>query len=191
MLFRSFLPRMTVVQTSARERGQIYIPGINWLLLLAVLAAVIGFGSSSRLASAYGIAVTATMTVDTLLTFFVIRYAWKYPLWLCACATGFFVIFDLTFLSATLLKVADGGWFPLVIGGVVFTIMRTWRSGREIMFHRLRETSVPLKQFLDSLFRDPPMRVPGTAVFLTATPDATPSALMHNLNHNKDRKSVV
>ena len=180
-----FLPRVTVVQTSASERGQVYIPGINWLLLAAVLAAVIGFGSSSRLASAYGIAVTATMTVDTLLTFFVIRYAWGYPLWLCACATGFFLIFDLTFLSATLLKVADGGWFPLLIGAAVFTIMRTWRAGREILFHRLRETSVPLKDFLDALFRDPPIRVPGTAIFLTATPDATPSALLHNLNHNK------
>ena len=180
-----FLPRVTIVQTSARERGQVYIPGINWLLLAAVLAAVVGFGSSSRLASAYGIAVTATMTVDTLLTFFVVRYAWKYPLWLCLCATGFFLVFDATFFSATLLKVADGGWFPLVIGAVVFTIMRTWRSGREILFDRLRESSVPLKGFLDSLFRDPPIRVPGTAVFLTATPDATPSALLHNLNHNK------
>jgi KUP system potassium uptake protein len=180
-----FLPRVSIVQTSASERGQVYIPGINWLLLAAVLAAVIGFGSSSRLASAYGIAVTATMMVDTLLTFFVIRYAWRYPLWLCATATGFFLIFDVTFLSATLLKVADGGWFPLAIGAAVFTIMRTWRSGREILFHRLRETSVPLKGFLDSLFRDPPIRVPGTAVFLTATPDATPSALLHNLNHNK------
>jgi KUP system potassium uptake protein len=180
-----FLPRVTIVQTSALVRGQVYIPGINWLLLAAVLAAVIGFGSSSRLASAYGIAVTATMTVDTLLTFFVVRYAWKYPLWLCAAATGFFLVFDLTFLSATMLKVADGGWFPLVIGGIVFTIMRTWRSGREIMFDRLRATSVPLKPFLDSLFRDPPHRVPGTSVFLTATPDATPSALLHNLNHNK------
>ena len=180
-----FLPRVTIVQTSERVRGQVYIPAINWLLLAAVLAAVIGFGSSSRLASAYGIAVTATMMVDTLLTFFVIRYAWKYPLWLCVGATGFFLVFDATFFSATLLKVADGGWFPLVIGAAVFTIMRTWRSGREIMFSRLHETSVPLKAFLDSLFRDPPIRVPGTSVFLTATPEATPSALLHNLNHNK------
>jgi KUP system potassium uptake protein len=180
-----FLPRVSIVQTSARVRGQVYIPGINWLLLAAVLAAVIGFGSSSRLASAYGIAVTATMLVDTLLTFFVVRYAWGYPLWLCLGATGFFFLFDATFFSATLLKVADGGWFPLVIGGIVFTIMRTWRSGREIMFGRLRDTAVPLKPFLDSLFLEPPIRVPGTAVFLTASPDATPSALMHNLNHNK------
>jgi KUP system potassium uptake protein len=180
-----FLPRMTVVQTSARERGQIYIPAINWLVLAGVLAAVIGFGSSSRLASAYGVAVTATMLVDTLLTFFVIRYLWGYPLWLCLFATGFFFIVDVAFFGATLLKVVDGGWFPLLIGAIVFTAMTTWRQGRGIMFKRLRASSVPLKPFLDSLFVDPPQRVPGTAVFLTATPEATPHALLHNLNHNK------
>jgi len=179
-----FLPRMTVVQTS-RERGQIYIPGINWMLLAAVLAAVIGFGSSSKLASAYGVAVTATMLVDTLLTFFVIRYLWKYPLWLCLFSTGVFFIVDVAFFGATLLKVVDGGWFPLLIGAIVFTLMTTWRQGRGIMFRRLKASSVPLKPFLDSLFIGPPQRVPGTAVFLTATPEATPHALLHNLNHNK------
>jgi len=180
-----FLPRMTVVQTSARERGQIYIPGINWMLLAAVLAAVIGFGSSSRLASAYGVAVTATMLVDTLLTFFVIRFLWKYPLWLCVFATGMFFIVDIAFFASTLLKVVDGGWFPLLIGAIVFTLMITWRQGRSVMFRRLKASSVPLKPFLDSLFVEPPQRVPGTAVFLTATPEATPHALLHNLNHNK------
>jgi KUP system potassium uptake protein len=180
-----FLPRMTVIQTSARERGQIYIPAINWLLLAAVLGAVIGFGSSSNLASAYGVAVTATMLVDTLLTFFVIRYLWGYPLWLCLFATGSFFVVDAAFFGATLLKVVDGGWFPLLIGAIVFTVMTTWRKGRSIMFNRLKASSVPLKPFLDSLFVDPPQRVPGTAVFLTATPEATPHALLHNLNHNK------
>ncbi|HEY6967077.1 MAG TPA: potassium transporter Kup [Burkholderiales bacterium] len=180
-----FLPRMMVVQTSARERGQIYLPGINWLLLAAVLAAVIGFGSVSRLASAYGVAVTATMMVDTLLTFFVIRFLWRYPLWLCVFATGFFFLFDVAFFSATLLKIVDGGWFPLAIGAVMFTLMITWRQGRSVMFKHLRSSSVPLKPFLDSLFADPPQRVPGTAVFLTATPEAAPHALLHNLNHNK------
>jgi KUP system potassium uptake protein len=180
-----FLPRLTVVQTSARERGQIYIPGINWVLLAAVLGAVIGFGSSSRLASAYGVAVTATMMVDTLLTFFVIRFLWRYPLWLCLFATGFFFIVDVAFFSSTLLKVVDGGWFPLLIGSIVFTLMITWRQGRNILFNRLRASSVPLKPFLDSLFVEAPQRVPGTAVFLTATPEATPHALLHNLNHNK------
>jgi KUP system potassium uptake protein len=180
-----FLPRLSVVQTSARERGQIYIPAINWTLFVAVLVAVIGFGSSSALGSAYGVAVTATMLVDTLLTFFVIRFAWRYPLWLCVFATGFFVVIDLAFFSSTLLKVADGGWFPLVIGACMFTVMTTWRQGRGIMFRRLQAASVPLKGFLESLFRDPPARVPGTAIFLTATPESTPNALMHNLNHNK------
>ena len=146
---------------------------------------MIGFGSSSRLASAYGVAVTATMLVDTLLTYFVIRYLWKYPLWLCVFATGCFFVVDVAFFGATLLKVVDGGWFPLLIGAIVFTVMTTWRQGRGIMFNRLRASSVPLKPFLDSLFVEPPQRVQGTAVFLTATPEATPHALLHNLNHNK------
>jgi KUP system potassium uptake protein len=180
-----FLPRLNIIQTSARERGQIYIPAINWLLLAGVLTAVVGFGSSSALAGAYGVAVTATMLVDTILTFFVIRFLWRYPLWLCVFATGFFIIIDLAFFSATMLKVFDGGWFPLAIGAAVFTLMTTWRRGRGIMFRRLRSASVPLKPFLDSLFRETPARVSGTAVFLTATPDATPNALLHNLNHNK------
>ena len=180
-----FLPRMNIVHTSAREMGQIYIPAINWTLCVAVIAAVIGFGSSSRLAGAYGVAVTATMLVDTLLTFFVIRYRWNYPLALCILATGFFLVIDLAFFSATLLKLAEGGWFPLVIGAAVFTLMTTWRRGREHVFGRLRASSVPLDDFLKSLFVDPPHRVAGTAMFLTATPDATPHALMHNLYHNK------
>ncbi|MBV8032096.1 MAG: potassium transporter Kup [Betaproteobacteria bacterium] len=180
-----FLPRLTIVQTSAREIGQVYIPSINWVLCIAVVAAVIGFGSSSRLAGAYGVAVTATMLVDTLLTFFVIRYGWGYPLALCIFATGFFAAVDATFFSATLVKVADGGWFPLAIGGGVFLVMATWRRGREILMDRLRASSVPLEPFLESLFRQPPERVAGTAIFLTATPEATPHALLHNLNHNK------
>jgi KUP system potassium uptake protein len=180
-----FLPRMNIVHTSAREIGQIYIPSINWLLCAVVIAAVVGFGSSSALAGAYGVAVTATMLVDTLLTFFVIRYGWRYPLWLCVFATGFFLTIDLAFFSATLLKIFDGGWFPLAIGACVFLVMTTWRRGREHLFSRLRASSVPLEAFLKSLFQDPPHRVPGTAVFLTATPEVVPHALLHNLNHNK------
>jgi len=180
-----FLPRMTVVHTSAREMGQVYIPAINWLLCAAVIAAVIGFGSSSRLAGAYGVAVTATMLVDTLLTFFVIRFGWGYPLCLCISATGFFAVFDVSFFVATLLKIADGGWFPLLIGAGVYAVMATWRRGREVLFEQLNAQSVPLGPFLEALFRDAPQRVPGTAIFLTATPDATPHALLHNLNHNK------
>jgi KUP system potassium uptake protein len=178
-----FLPRVTVVHTSPREFGQIYVPSINWLLCAAVIGAVIGFGSSSNLAGAYGVAVTGTMLVDTLLTFFVIRYAWRYPLWLCVFATGFFLAIDIGFFSATLLKVNDGGWFPLVIGGGVFVAMSTWRRGRELLLEHLRSSSVPLEPFLKSLFADPPQRVSGTAVFLTATPDVTPHALLHSLKH--------
>jgi KUP system potassium uptake protein len=180
-----FLPRMFIAQTSAKQYGQIYIPAINWLLLALVLAAVLGFGSLSELANAYGVAVTGTMTVTTILTFFVIRYAWGYPLALCISATGFFFVIDVAFFSSSLLKVLDGGWFPLVLGLAMFTVMLTWRKGREVLFERLRESSVPLSPFLESLFKDPPERVPGTAVFLTATPDSTPHALLHNLNHNR------
>src|SRR5688500_10256717 len=178
-----FLPRMTIVHTSAQEIGQIYIPSVNWLLCAVVLGAVIGFGSSSNLAGAYGVAVTGTMLVDTLLTFFVIRYAWRYPLWLCIFATGFFLVIDLAFFCATLLKVADGGWFPLAIGAAVFILMTTWRSGRARLLGHLQTSSVPLEPFLKSLFADPPQRVSGTAVFLNATPDATPHALLHSLKH--------
>jgi KUP system potassium uptake protein len=178
-----FLPRVTVVHTSPREYGQIYVPSVNWLLCAAVIGAVIGFGSSSELAGAYGVAVTGTMLVDTLLTFFVIRYAWRYPLWLCVFSTGFFLTIDVGFFCATLLKINDGGWFPLVIGGGVFLAMSTWRRGRERLLAHLRESSVPLEPFLNSLFADPPQRVTGTAVFLTATPDVTPHALLHSLKH--------
>ncbi|MGH8641503.1 MAG: potassium transporter Kup [Burkholderiales bacterium] len=180
-----FLPRMNIVHTSPSVIGQVYIPAINWILLAAVLSAVIGFGSSSELASAYGVAVTATLLMDTLLTFFVIRYGWGYPLALCIAATGFFLIVDLAFFSATLLKVADGGWFPLVIGALVFIVMVAWRGGRALLLDQLRASSVPLGPFLNSLFLDPPQRIPGTAVFLTATPDATPHALLHSLKHYK------
>ncbi len=178
-----FLPRMSIVHTSAREIGQVYIPSVNWLLCAVVIGAVLGFGSSSRLAGAYGVAVTGTMLVDTLLTFFVLRYAWRYPLWLCLAATGFFLAVDLAFFGATLLKIADGGWFPLAIGAAVLLGMSTWRRGRERLLSHLQDSSVPLAPFLKSLFADPPQRVTGTAVFLTATPDATPHALLHSLKH--------
>ncbi len=124
-----------------------------------------------------------TMLVTTFLTFFVIRYGWGYPLWLCLLATGFFMLIDVTLFSAALLKIHEGGWFPLALGAVVFVIMATWRRGRQILTQRLRQDSVPLEPFLKSLLKDPPQRVPGTAVFLTATPDTTPHALLHSLKH--------
>ena len=180
-----FLPRMNIVHTSARHYGQIYIPALNWALLALVVVAVIGFGNSSNLASAYGVAVTGTMTVTTILTFFVIRFGWGYPLALCIFSTVFFLVIDIAFFSSAMLKLPQGGWFPLALGVALFTLMMTWRRGREILFARLRSSTVPIEPFIESLFRDAPQRVPGTAVFLTATPDVVPHALLHNLYHNK------
>jgi len=181
----SNLPRMNILHTSVKQIGQIYIPGINWVLLAAVTIAVIGFGSSSRLASAYGVAVMGAMLIDTFLAFFVIRFGWGYNLLLCLFATGFFMLVDAAFFSASLLKIAEGGWFPLTMGALALTIMLTWRRGREILLARLKKSSVPLESFLESLLKTPPARVPGTAVFLSSTPNAVPHALLHNLVHNK------
>ena len=181
-----FLPRMSVMHTSAKEIGQIYVPAINWMLLVAVVAAVVGFGSSTALGSAYGIAVTGTMLITTCLTFFVIRYAWHYNWLLCVLATGFFFVIDVTFFSANLLKIVQGGWFPLLIGLLMFTVMATWGRGREMMLDeaRVRAGTTPLKPFLESLLARPPVRVAGTAIFLSIDPDGVPHALLNNLEHN-------
>ena len=178
-----YLPRMSIEHTSARTMGQIYVPLVNWMLLAVVAAAVIGFGSSSKLASAYGVAVMGTMLVTTFLTFFVVRFGWGYPLWLCVLATGFFLLIDATFLAAALHKILDGGWFPLALGAAIFVVMMSWRRGRNALHRQLRESSVPLEPFMRSLLKDGPSVVPGTAVFLTATPDVTPHALLHSLKH--------
>ena len=180
-----FLPRTNIVQTSAREIGQIYVPSINWTLLIAIIAAVIGFGSSASLASAYGLAVSGTMLITTLLTFFVVRHGWHYNLLLCVMATGFFLVIDAAFFSANLIKLVEGGWFPLAMGALIFTIMVTWRRGRQILFGRLRSSAIGLEPFLNSLFENPPQQVPGTAIFLIGDPDAVPHAFLHNLAHNK------
>ena len=179
------LPRLRVLHTHERQTGQIYVPVVNWALYGAVVFAVVLFGSSSALASAYGIAVTLDMIITTVMTFFVIRYAWKLPLALCLAATGLFFIVDAVFLAANALKVLDGGWFPLLIGAVVFTLMTTWQSGRRLLNRRLREDSIDLDSFLKAIFVSPPLRVPGTAVFLNAASGSTPFALLHNLKHNK------
>ena len=180
-----FLPRTHIVHTSDKEEGQIYIPSINLMLLLAVIAAVIGFGSSTNLASAYGVAVTGTMLITTVLTFFVVRYAWGYNWALCILATGFFLVIDFAFFSANTLKIAQGGWFPLVVGLTIFTVMTTWKRGREILVTHLRQTQVPLKPFLESLVAEDITRVSNTAIFLVANPEGVPNALLHNLAHNQ------
>jgi KUP system potassium uptake protein len=149
------------------------------------VAAVIGFGSSSKLGSAYGVAVTGTMLVTTFLTFFVIRYSWRYPLWLCITATGLFLAVDAVFFSAALVKVLEGGWFPLLLGIGAFFVMTTWRRGRELLFEQWNASSMPLDALLAALKRDALPRVPGTAVFLTAMPQLTPPALLHSLKHYK------
>lgn len=180
-----YLPRLQVRHTSVREIGQIYLPAVNWGLFVAIVLAVVLFRSSSNLAAAYGIAVTLDMLITTVLTFFVIRYGWGYPLALCIAATGFFFVVDIVFLSSNLLKFVDGGWFPLAIGAAIFTLMTTWKSGRQILHNKLREQSLELEPFLQSVFESPPARVGGTAVFLTADIGTVPNALLHNLKHNK------
>ena len=180
-----FLPRMRVLHTSESEIGQIYMPAVNWLQLAVVLLAVIGFGSSENLAAAYGIAVTATMLATTILTFFVIRYRWKLNLLLCWTATGFFLLIDITFFSANALKLFHGGWFPLMLGSILFTVMLTWKRGRQLVFQNLQKHAVPLEDFLQSLFLSPPVRVPGTSLFLRGASDGVPHAMLHNLSHNK------
>ena len=180
-----FLPRMRVRHTSESEIGQIYIPAVNWLQLAVVLLAVVGFGSSENLAAAYGIAVTATMLSTTILTFFVIRYRWKMNLALCWAATGFFLIIDVNLVSATALKLFHGGWFPLLLGSILFIVMLTWKRGRQLVFQNLEKHAIPLDDFLSSLFIAPPQRVPGTAIFLRGETDGVPHALLHNLLHNK------
>jgi KUP system potassium uptake protein len=179
-----FLPRMTIEHTSEHEIGQIFVPAVNNALLVAVLAAVLGFRSSTALGSAYGIAVTGTMLITTLLTFFVVRYAWRFNFWLALAATAFFVAIDAMFFSANLLKIADGGWFPLVIAVLVFTVMATWARGRVLLNEHLRADAIELGPFLESVTADIPMRAPGTAVFMNAIAGLTPTALLHNLKHN-------
>ena len=180
-----YLPRLRILHTSVRDTGQIYMPFINWGLFAVIVLAVVMFRSSSNLAAAYGLAVCADMLITTILTFFVIRHGWKYPLWLCVAATGVFFIVDFAFFASNLMKLFAGGWFPLVIGGVVFTLMMTWKQGRQILNEKMRVDAIDLPSFLDAVFVSPPARVEGTAVFLTAEPGIVPNALLHNLKHNK------
>jgi len=180
-----YCPRIQVKFTSEYEKGQIYIPNINWLLLMAVLALVIGFKTSSNLAAAYGIAVTLTMLIDTILAAVVVRALWKWN-WLQAFVfLMLFIAVDIAFFSANLVKVADGGWFPLLLGLVVFTLFSTWQRGRALLYKKLQQDSMPLDAFLKSLDYGGPQRVAGTGIFLTPQPDSVPRAMLHNLLHNK------
>ncbi|MGE3774668.1 MAG: potassium transporter Kup, partial [Gammaproteobacteria bacterium] len=178
-----YLPRMTIVHTSGREAGQIYVPFTNWVLCAAVLSLVVGFGSSSNLAAAYGIAVTGTMMIDTILVGFVMLYLWKWPPLAAHAIAGTLIAIDLAYFGSNALKFLHGGWFPLVVAAVSFTMLMTWKRGRTQVFRRIREESVPLAVLLASI--EDIRRVPGTAVFMTSDAEGTPSALLHNLKHNK------
>ncbi|MBX9835984.1 MAG: potassium transporter Kup [Burkholderiaceae bacterium] len=180
-----YLPRLRILHTSVQEMGQIYLPFVNWSLFAMIVLAVVMFKSSSALASAYGIAVTTDMLITTVLTFFVIRNAWRLPLAVSLGATAFFFAVDFAFWASNLLKLFDGGWFPLVIASGVFILMKTWEDGRRLMRAALANDALALPEFLQSVFLSPPLRVAGTAVFLSAEPGTVPNALLHNLKHNK------
>jgi KUP system potassium uptake protein len=180
-----YLPRMQIVHTSQAEIGQIYVPAVNTLLALATIALVLGFRTSSNLAAAYGVAVTTTMVITTLLAFFAARDRLGWSTLAAGAVTAGFLVVDLAFFGANIVKIPQGGWFPLLVGGAVVIVMTTWRKGREILNRRLQEGSLAVDLFLDDVVRNPPARVAGTAIFMTRIDDGVPIALLHNLKHNK------
>ena len=180
-----YSPRMQIDHTSATEHGQIYMPKINWALMIFCIALVLGFRSSSSLAAAYGVAVTTTMAITTLLFYAAARRIWKWSVLKAGTLTAIFLAIELPLMGSNLLKVTHGGWFPLVIAGIVFTLMATWRTGRKILGNRLKGGILPLNDFLDNIAAHPVHRVKGTAIFLSGNPHGTPLALMHNLKHNQ------
>ena len=180
-----YLPRLEIRHTSPDERGQIYLPHVNWLLMLACVGTCIGFGSSSALASAYGIAVTLTMLITTALFFFTARRVFGWPTWLATIVCLVFALLETIFFAANALKIAHGGWFPLLVATGLVTLMFTWKRGRQVLYERYATRSLSMDAFLDSLRRDLPTRVPGTAVYMAGSASGTPLALLHNLKHNK------
>ncbi len=180
-----YCPRLTILHTSERQIGQIYVPFINWALLTAVTLLVIGFRSSSNLAGAYGIAVTLAMLIDSISLFVVMRRLWKWPIAAALAVAVPFVLIDVSFLASNSLKIPEGGWFPILSGIVVFTLLTTWKKGRAVLMRRLSDDAIPLDLFIQGITESPPTRVEGTAVFLTSASNSVPHALLHNLKHNK------
>jgi KUP system potassium uptake protein len=180
-----YSPRMRVVHTSREMSGQIFVPWVNRMLMVLVILAVLGFRSSDNLGAAYGIAVTGTMTMTTLLALVVARKRWAWSLPTVILVGALFLVIDLSFFGANLLKVAHGGWFPLVLGVVIFAVMTTWRRGRELVVREINQSGLALQPFIENIAEHPPLRVPGTAMFLTGNQHAVPHALLHNLKHNK------
>lgn len=179
-----FMPRLFIQHTSTEEIGQIYVPRVNWMLMVATLGLVFGFRSSENLAAAYGVAVTTTMVITSIIFYYVCREKWNWSIPAAASLTASFLIADIAFFAANIIKIEHGGWFPLVIAGGMFVSMSTWKRGREILGSRLKESMRPLSEFFEQIKKDKPVRVPGTAVFLTGNLDLTPHALLHNLRHN-------
>jgi KUP system potassium uptake protein len=181
-----YLPRLVVKHTSSIERGQIYLPHVNWALMVACIGLVLGFRTSDNMGAAYGIAVTLTMLSTTVLFYFAARRVWNWSEARAALTCVVFLIVELSFFTANLLKVFNGGWFPLVMGFIIFVLMNTWKSGRQLVWNKLRPAALPLEMFLDDIQRSKSVvRVPGTALFMTANPEGAPIALLHNLKHNK------
>ena len=180
-----YCPRLQIEHTSERQIGQIYVPFINWTLFVAVVVLVLTFRKSDNLAGAYGIAVTLAMLIDSILIFVVMRRLWNWPTWLAVAIAAPLLFIDLAFLASNSLKIPDGGWFPLLIGAVVFTLLTTWKRGRVLLTDKLSMDALPLDVFIQSIEVSPPTRVEGTAVFMTSTQDRVPHALLHNLKHNK------
>jgi KUP system potassium uptake protein len=180
-----YMPRLKVNYTSARIIGQIYVPVVNWALMLSCIGLVLGFGSSSNLAAAYGVAITTTMLITTILFYVVARRRWHWPAAAAIPVAAFFIIIDLTFFSANMLKVAHGGWFPLLVSAIILFLMLTWRKGRRVLRGHLGEMCIPLEAFLSDLARQKITRVPGTGVYMSGNRHGTPLAMLHNLKHNK------
>ncbi len=180
-----FWPRVHIMHTSSREIGQIYVPSINWFLMLATMGLVIAFGTSANLAAAYGIAVTTTMVITTLLAYIVARRLWHWSITAAVAVTVLFLIPDMAFFGANIIKIEQGGWLPLAVAVALFAMMTTWKSGRQLLRDRMLERILPLADFYELMRIDRPARVPGTAVFMTGNPEGTPPALVHNVTHNR------
>ena len=180
-----YIPRLVIEHTSERERGQIYLPHVNWALMVACLGLVLGFRTSSELAAAYGIAVTLTMIITTLLFHVVARRRWGWTVWQSGLICVPALVIEFSFFTANALKIKDGGWFPLAIGAALFTAMTTWKRGRQLVWERIRSSAMPLDKFIVDMERRSPPRVSGTAVYMASNSEGTPLALLHNLKHNK------
>jgi KUP system potassium uptake protein len=180
-----FCPRVSTIHTSSREIGQIYVPAVNWALFIGVIWLVLTFKTSSNLAAAYGIAVTGTMVITTILAFEVAIHRWRWGYGKAFALFGFFLIVDMAFFGANIMKVAHGGWVPLVIAAFIYMLMVTWHKGRKILYARLKERSVSVEEFCQMILRQPPLRVTGTAIYMAGDPSGIPVPLLHNLKHNK------